>query len=87
MVGALFAFIPCEVFRQHFTNYELHLIMKNIIILTTVVVSLTGLFATTPVEAKQYVAPDGKIVHTRLAPVVAHRISPPFHGRHVYRRR
>jgi len=34
-------------------------------------------------SAVQYVS-NGKVVHTRLAPVVAHRISPPYRGQHVY---
>ena len=47
-----------------------------------VLVSLS-LFAPAAVRADQYVS-GGKVVHTRLAPVVMHRLSPPFRGRHVY---
>ena len=35
------------------------------------------------VSAVQYES-NGKVVHTRLAPVVMHRVSPPFRGQHVY---
>jgi hypothetical protein len=37
--------------------------------------------------AEQYVAPSGQVVHTRVAPVVVHRILPPFRGVHVYQGR
>ncbi len=33
--------------------------------------------------ADQYVR-GGQVVHTRLAPVVAHRVLPPYRGVHVY---
>jgi hypothetical protein len=36
-----------------------------------------------PSRADQYVN-GGHVVHTRLAPVVAHRVLPPFKGVHVY---
>jgi hypothetical protein len=29
----------------------------------------------------------GQVVHDRLAPVLMHRLLPPFHGKHVYRGR
>lgn len=29
-------------------------------------------------------ADGGKVVHTRMAPVLMHRLLPPFYGRHVY---
>jgi len=38
-------------------------------------------------SAEQHVVftPEGeKVVHTRLAPVMAHRIVPPYYGKHVY---
>lgn len=41
-------------------------------------------------RADQYAvrtAAGTKIVHTRVAPVVVHRVLPPFHGRHVYQGR
>jgi len=41
-------------------------------------------------QAAQYVVPTPagtKVVHTRLAPVLVHRILPPFYGRHVYQGR
>jgi hypothetical protein len=34
-------------------------------------------------RAEQYASGD-HIVHTRLAPVIAHRIVPPYRGVHVY---
>jgi hypothetical protein len=61
--------------------------MKKALLYAAVVcgLSLAG-FSAAPVEAKQYVTPDGKVAHTRLAPVVVHRALPPFRGQHVYRR-
>jgi hypothetical protein len=43
------------------------------------------LFVTIPVvcSAEQFVS-GGHVVHTRLAPVVAHRLVPPYRGVHVY---
>jgi hypothetical protein len=41
-------------------------------------------------SAAQYpvrTATGGKVVHTRVAPVLIHRLLPPFHGRHVYQGR
>jgi hypothetical protein len=32
-------------------------------------------------------AAGGKVVHTRMAPVLMHRLLPPFYGRHVYQGR
>jgi hypothetical protein len=43
------------------------------------------LFVSSVGQARQYAAADEMIVHTRRAPVVVHRVSPPFHGRHIYR--
>ena len=37
-------------------------------------------------RAEQY-AIGGQVVHTRLAPVVAHKVVPPFKGVHVYQGR
>ena len=42
------------------------------------------------VQSQQYqvrTASGEKIVHTRVAPVIVHRILPPFYGRHVYQGR
>ncbi len=36
--------------------------------------------------AEQYVR-GNQVVHTRLAPVVVHRVFPPYHGIHVYQGR
>jgi len=46
------------------------------------------LLITTPalVSAEQH-ASGGHIVHTRLAPVVAHKVVPPYRGVHVYQGR
>lgn len=48
------------------------------------------LFIAPAARADQYVvrtASGAKIVHTRIAPVIVHRVLPPFHGRHVYQGR
>ncbi len=37
-------------------------------------------------KAEQYASGD-HVVHTRLAPVIAHKIVPPFKGVHVYQGR
>jgi hypothetical protein len=44
-----------------------------------------ALFAALPAiaSADQYVR-GSQVVHTRLAPVVAHRVLPPYRGVHVY---
>jgi len=42
------------------------------------------------VSAAQYevrTAEGTKVVHTRVAPVLVHRLLPPFYGRHVYQGR
>ena len=39
------------------------------------------------VFAEQYVSSNGQVVHTRLAPVVAHKMVPPFRGVHTYQGR
>jgi hypothetical protein len=36
-----------------------------------------------PASAERYACGD-QVCHTRLVPVIAHRLSPPYHGRHVY---
>lgn len=61
--------------------------MKNVVS----VIVLAAMFSTAPLatrsaEAKQYRTAEGKVAHTRLAPVVVHRVFPPFKGQHVYRR-
>ena len=55
--------------------------------LALVIVGLFFLF-TSPVAARaeQYVQ-GNQVVHTRLAPVVAHRVVPPYRGVHVYQGR
>jgi hypothetical protein len=37
--------------------------------------------------AEQYANSNGHVVHTRLAPVVAHRMVPPYRGVHTYQGR
>jgi hypothetical protein len=37
--------------------------------------------------AEQYASSNGQVVHTRLAPVVAHKMVPPFRGVHTYQGR
>ena len=37
--------------------------------------------------AEQYASNNGQVVHTRLAPVVAHKVVPPFRGVHTYQGR
>ena len=37
-------------------------------------------------RAEQHIS-GGQVIHTRLAPVVAHRVVPPFRGVHVYQGR
>jgi hypothetical protein len=43
---------------------------------------------TASAEQRVVKTPAGeKVVHTRLAPVVAHRLVPPYWGKHVYQGR
>jgi len=49
-------------------------------------IALFVLFVPTAGRAEQY-ASGSQVVHTRLAPVVAHRLVPPFRGVHVYQGR
>jgi hypothetical protein len=85
--GALFACRLLNVLKVNTSTLRSYN-MKSALIWTTLIVSAAlSVCETAPVEAKQYQTSDGHVVHTRLAPVVAHRISPPFHGRHIYRRR
>jgi hypothetical protein len=53
---------------------------------TIIAIALSIFFSATVASAEQYQRADGRVVHTRLAPVVMHRVSPPFRGRHVYAR-
>lgn len=50
------------------------------------VFALALLAAPFTVRGEQY-ASGSQVVHTRIAPVVAHRIVPPFRGVHVYQGR
>jgi hypothetical protein len=49
--------------------------------LLTIVLILTALPALA--RAEQHVS-GGHVVHSRRAPVIAHRVVPPFKGVHVY---
>lgn len=52
-------------------------------------VILACLVITPPAFARRFASNrSGKqvVVHTRIAPVMAHRVVPPFHGKHVYTR-
>lgn len=42
------------------------------------------LFAPAAAQAKRQSLPSGKVAHSRAAPVIAHRLVPPFAGVHVY---
>lgn len=42
------------------------------------------LLAPSAAQAKRQTLPSGKVAHTRAAPVIAHRLVPPFAGVHVY---
>lgn len=58
--------------------------------LTLLFVIMLGLSLVPTARAEQYVVqtPAGpKVVHTRVAPVVMHRVLPPFYGRHIYQGR
>jgi hypothetical protein len=37
--------------------------------------------------AEQYANNNGQVVHTRVAPVVAHKLVPPYRGVHTYQGR
>jgi len=45
------------------------------------------LLATPVVTFAEQYADSGHVVHTRRAPVVAHKLVPPFRGVHVYQGR
>ena len=50
---------------------------------TIALIALLASLAPSVLRAEQYNS-GGKVVHTRLAPVVMHRVSPPYRGQHVY---
>jgi len=50
---------------------------------TIVVFLLLGFAAQSPLHAEQYVR-GNQVVHTRVAPVIMHRVLPPYRGIHVY---
>ncbi len=46
------------------------------------------LVASMPVVARaERTSSGGQVVHSRRAPVVAHKMVPPFHGKHVHQGR
>ena len=51
--------------------------------LTIVTFLLFGLSAQSWSHAAQYVR-GNQVVHTRVAPVIVHRVLPPYRGIHVY---
>ncbi len=54
-----------------------------------VLFAIAVLAASRTAQGERYTAyRNGKqvVVHTRALPVVAHRVVPPFYGRHVYER-
>ena len=58
--------------------------------LSFVVALLFGFIVSPLAQGAQYQVRTGagpKVVHTRIAPVLVHRLLPPFHGRHVYQGR
>jgi hypothetical protein len=60
--------------------------LRNVVCLAAVGVSL--LCASASANQHLIVTSQGeKVVHTRLAPVVAHRLVPPYWGKHVYQGR
>ncbi len=54
---------------------------RNILIALVLVGSISA--ASNSAQAVQY-QKGGHVVHTRVAPVVVHRVFPPFTGIHVY---
>jgi cell division septation protein DedD len=54
--------------------------MRRAILIALAVISLS---AAAPAKAEQFAVGD-HVVHTRRAPVVAHKVVPPFKGVHVY---
>jgi hypothetical protein len=54
--------------------------MRSLIVAVALVASLV---AGTAAQAQQTVQ-GGRVVHSRVAPVVMHRVLPPFGGVHVY---
>ncbi len=55
--------------------------MRSALLFALVLVALSS-----SVKAEQYASGD-HVVHTRLAPVIAHKVVPPFKGVHVYQGR
>jgi hypothetical protein len=45
------------------------------------------LVASANVSRADQTVSNGQVIHTRLAPVVAHKVVPPFRGVHVYQGR
>jgi hypothetical protein len=70
-------------FSSHIKSSNPEAIVMRKIVVALLLVTALPLAA----SAEQYVAPSGQVVHTRVAPVVVHRILPPFRGVHVYRGR
>ena len=59
--------------------------MRSTILILALLMGLLACPALTA-RAEQYTT-NGRVVHTRVAPVVVHRVLPPFRGIHVYQGR
>jgi hypothetical protein len=57
--------------------------MKRFLSLLLVMLTIAVVLSASA-EARQYATPNGQVVHTRRAPVVMHRLVPPFRGVHQY---
>ena len=55
--------------------------MRSVMLFAFVLVAIAS-----AAKAEQYASGD-HVVHTRLAPVIAHKVVPPFKGVHVYQGR
>ncbi len=55
--------------------------MRSALMFALVVIALSS-----TAKAEQYATGD-HVVHTRMAPVIAHKVVPPFKGVHVYQGR
>ncbi len=53
---------------------------------TALLIALALVLSPVAARAEQY-SDGGHVVHTRRAPVVAHKVVPPFRGVHVYQGR
>jgi hypothetical protein len=54
---------------------------------TAILIALALIASPVAARAEQYANGNGQVVHTRLAPVVAHKVVPPYRGVHTYQGR